>query len=106
MKKYFKFDKRLGIDIPHLDKNWHQYAPHIQEDIIMHWEQTKGKIPDRIKSLEVCIDEKQNQLSEEDDFMKSCLLNEEISELASIINDLWIWYRTEGAVTNAKTKNT
>ncbi|OQP01541.1 hypothetical protein B1689_04345, partial [Geobacillus sp. 44C] len=39
-----------------------------------------------------------DQLSDENDFERSCRLNSEIAELASIINDLWIWYRMNQTV--------
>ena len=51
-------------------------------------------IPDRIKVLENSINIKQAQLSNESDFERSCQLNGEIADLASIINDLWLWFRT------------
>ncbi len=51
------------------------------------------KIPDRIKELEHYINAKQHHLNNEEDFEISCKLNSEIADLASIINDLWLWYR-------------
>ncbi len=69
-----------------------------QHDILFQWEQVRGAIPDRIFELEDKINQKQAQLSNESDFPRSCELNSEIAELASIINDLWIWYRTNQSV--------
>ena len=54
-----------------------------------------GLIPDRIISLEEIINTKQAQLSNETNFELSCQLNHEIADLASIINDLWLWFRTD-----------
>ncbi|MDQ0161066.1 hypothetical protein J2S06_000136 [Bacillus alveayuensis] len=91
--QFFQYNERLGIMLPHLEKRLEEYEETIQEEILLKWEQIRGKIPDRIKSLEQWINQKQTQLEEEEDFETSCLLNSQIAELASIINDLWIWYR-------------
>ncbi|MEH7425154.1 hypothetical protein V7151_00795, partial [Priestia megaterium] len=63
-------------------------------DILLTWESIRGQIPDKIQSLEKSINQKQTALEDETNFIRSCELNSEIGELASIINDLWIWYRT------------
>lgn len=55
-------------------------------------EDTRG-IPDRISELETQINRRQDQLADEENFELSCKLNSEIADLASIINDLWLWYR-------------
>lgn len=93
MKEYFSFDHRLGIHIPNLEKDWTEYREETQQAILFHWEKIRGSIPDRIAELEQSINQKQAQLSDENNFKKSCELNSEIAELASIINDLWLWYR-------------
>jgi hypothetical protein len=94
METYFVHDNRLGIDIPSLNWDWTCYPTETQSEILFRWEQIKGGIPDLVKELEMQINEKLTDLNQEDDFEKSCILNNEISELASCINDLWIWYRT------------
>jgi hypothetical protein len=91
---FFRFDSRLGIHIPHLIDEWDSYNKETRELILFHWEKIRGSIPDRIADLEHEINEKQHALSNESDFVKSCLLNSEIADLASVINDLWLWYRT------------
>ncbi|MFX3625391.1 MAG: radical SAM protein [Ectobacillus sp.] len=93
MNQYFKFDGRLGIEVPYLKQDWEDIPSAEQHGILLKWEEIRGKIPDRIKSLEALINEKQHQLNHEGNFHVSCILNSEIAELASIINDLWIWYR-------------
>jgi hypothetical protein len=93
MKEHFTFDLRLGISIPNLNMEWAQYSEETQQAILFYWEQIRGSIPDRIAELENMINQKQAQLSEESNFKTSCKLNSEIAELASIINDLWLWYR-------------
>jgi hypothetical protein len=91
---FFRYDSRLGIEIPHLVDEWDQYNNETREVILFQWEKIRGSIPDRISDLEAEINRKQAALSNEADFKKSCELNSEIAELASIINDLWLWYRT------------
>ncbi|WP_066311254.1 hypothetical protein [Bacillus sp. FJAT-29814] len=93
MTDHFSLDHRLGIHIPVLTKEWDLYSKETQEEILLRWERIRGSIPDRIVDLEQEINHKQAQLSDENDFTRSCQLNSEIAELASIINDLWLWYR-------------
>lgn len=64
----------------------------------MQWEQVRGNIPERIKEVETLINQKQYQLFEEEDFNISCIINSEIAELASVINDLWLLYRMDQSV--------
>ncbi|WP_241737775.1 hypothetical protein [Anoxybacillus flavithermus] len=100
MSTHFIYDERLGIRLPHLEKEWDMYTKEEQAEILLEWETIRGKIPDRIIELEQQINEKQRQLGEENDFALSCMLNSEIASLASMINDLWIWYRMNQTVTN------
>lgn len=93
MGDYFHFDERLGILLPYLEKEWEEYSEEIQQYILFQWEKIRGHIPDRISEIEFVINKKQEQLGNEPDFVRTCELNNEISECASIINDLWIWYR-------------
>lgn len=101
-KEFFQMDERLGIQLPLLNKDWQEYELAEQEGIVAVWEIIRGHIPDRIKELEVSINSRQAQLNVEENFEKSCQLNSEISELASIINDLWIWYRTNQNIIEEK----
>jgi hypothetical protein len=98
MKGFFIYDERLGINIPDLQRNWDDIHVEDQQHLLLHWEKIRGSIPDRIKELEKIIDEKQTQLSKENDFEVSCRLNTEIAQNASIINDLWLWYRANQGV--------
>lgn len=95
MEKWFRFNDRLKIWTPDLDQPFEDFPVEVQEEILSKWEHIRGMIPDRIALIEKEIEVKQGQLSEEADFETSCLINESISELASQINDLWIFYRTE-----------
>jgi hypothetical protein len=99
MEEHFSFDERLGIPLPAFKKEWEQLPLDEQHDVLLYWEQIRGSIPDRIADLEAAINSKQAQLNDEADFKRSCMLNSEIAELASIINDLWLWYRTHQDVT-------
>ncbi|OEH91837.1 hypothetical protein [Bacillus solimangrovi] len=98
MDRFFTYDDQLGIDLPSLDQPWENYTDQIQQAILSHWEKVRGQIPDRIAELEHTINQKQAYLNVEENFERSCLLNSQISDLASIINDLWIWYRTHEEV--------
>lgn len=93
MKDHFSFDQRLGIPLPDLTVDWDEHSKETQQEILLYWEQIRGSIPDRIADLEDQINQKQAQLSNENNFPRSCQLNTEIADLASIINDLWLWYR-------------
>jgi hypothetical protein len=102
MEHYFLLDERLGIEIPHLEKDWEDIDYETQHAILLKWESIRGHIPDRIKELEATINQKQQQLDNEGNFQTSCILNSQIAELASIINDLWLWYRTDQNVSSDK----
>lgn len=93
--RYFKFSERLGIALPSLAHPWESYSYIQQKEILLQWEEIRGIIPDRIKEIECEINKKQAQLNDEEHFDKSCELNDQIAQLASIINDLQIWYRTD-----------
>ena len=94
MEKWFQFDERLGIEIPVIEKEWTSIASHDREQILWKWEQIRGTIPQRIFELERFIIHRQQELDQENNFVRSCTLNSEISEIASRINDLHLWYRT------------
>ncbi len=94
LDNYFYYNDRLGIQVPVISEDWELLPYDIQQSILLYWENIRGMIPDRIKVLENSINIKQAQLSNESDFERSCQLNGEIADLASIINDLWLWFRT------------
>ncbi|GLB58500.1 hypothetical protein [Cytobacillus sp. NCCP-133] len=99
MEEHFLQDNRLGIPIPDFDREWDEFSQKTQQMILFQWENIRGRIPDRISELEADINRKQAELSDEGNFERSCKLNNEISDLASIINDLWLWYRTNQDIT-------
>ncbi|MFD1019037.1 hypothetical protein [Thalassobacillus hwangdonensis] len=92
--RFFTFDQRLQIHIPDAPDPWDSYSRSEQAAILNEWENHRGSIPDRIKKIEQEIEIHQEMLYEEENFEASCELNDHICELASQINDLWIWYRT------------
>lgn len=104
MQRYFSLNKRLGIELPMLEKSIEDYDLDMQHDILFHWEKVRGSIPDRIKELEVEINKRQKKMNMEEDIHTSASLNSEIAELASIINDLLIWYRFQAHHTSELTK--
>lgn len=91
----FVLDARLGIAVPRLTLPWERLSREKRAAVLEKWESIRGRIPDRIAGFEERIRKKHLELSEEEDFAESCRLNSEIAELASRINDLNIWYRTE-----------
>ena len=91
----FIFDKRLGIKIPSLKKEWDDYTELEQLEIIHLWELERAKIPDKVKNMENKIENLQDLIFDIDfdDYLK---IHEQIVDLSSAINDLNIWYRTSG----------
>lgn len=102
MEAGFRFDDRLGIPIPDLQDDWESYPRQIREQYVARWEEIRGRIPERVKRLEEQINRKQAELNVENHFPRSCALNSEIAELASIINDLHLWYRIDQDVTDKR----
>lgn len=102
LNEYFIYDPKLKIRLPKLNKDWDLYSIPIQNNILAEWEKIRGGIPDRIAELENEINRKQADLNHEEDFLLSCQLNEEISNLASMINDLWIWFRMTQTISSPK----
>jgi len=100
MRAEFVFDERLGIPVPELAMEWDQYSEAARGEILMEWELIRGRIPDRIKEIERVIIRKQEHLNVEENFVISCALNWEIAEMASTINDLHLWYRTNQEMTS------
>ncbi|WP_407922539.1 hypothetical protein [Brevibacillus choshinensis] len=74
---------------------WEAYSTDERADILLEWEEIRANIPDKIIRIETVIIEKTRQMSEEENFNRSCELNSEIHELASVINDLNIWFRVQ-----------
>ncbi|WP_424766768.1 hypothetical protein [Paenibacillus sp. sgz302251] len=94
----FEWNERLRIRIPVLESEWEQYELSEQLAIVEQWELVRGSIPDHVMEFEQLINVKQAQLFEEDSFEQSCILNYEIADYASRINDLLIWYRIDQQV--------
>ncbi|WP_028610307.1 hypothetical protein [Paenibacillus harenae] len=91
----FEWNERLRIRLPVLEAEWEQYEPSAQQAIVEQWELIRGTIPDRVMEYERLINAMQAQLFDEDSFEQSCILNYNIADYASRINDLHIWYRID-----------
>ncbi|CAM4237119.1 hypothetical protein FHS16_001250 [Paenibacillus endophyticus] len=91
----FEWNERLRIRLPVLEMEWEQYEVSEQRVIISQWELIRGTIPDRVMEFEHHINRKQLELFDEESFERSCILNYEIADYASRINDLHIWYRID-----------
>lgn len=91
----FSYSERLGISVPRLTEEWDSLSVSRQIALLSRWEEIRGCIPDRVQRFEEEIKISQAKLYEEDDFAASCRLNSDIAELASRINDLHIWFRTQ-----------
>jgi hypothetical protein len=97
MNDFFREDERLGIRLPVLKMEWHHYSSDVQETILLEWETIRGSIPDRIIEIEDQINMLQLRMDHEEIFAVSCELNAAIAHHASVINDLWLWYRYNSA---------
>lgn len=98
----FIYDSRLGLSIPRINEHWDELEQDTQERIVSKWESIRGTIPDRVKTIEKEINLVHKALTEEENFERSCELNLEMAELASIINDLWIWFRMNPSISSGK----
>lgn len=101
-KYYFKYNKRLGIEIPIFNISWEELNQDEQKQILYRWEHVRSGIPDRIKELETEIHKRELQLQIEDNFQTFCQLSEEIADMASKVIDLNLWFRTHEDITPEK----
>lgn len=95
LDRQFKFSERHGIWTPSLTQSWDELNLEHQTAILARWEMIRGNIPEHIMRFEATIRVKTKQLFDEDDFLESCRINDGIADLASRINDLHIWFRTQ-----------
>ncbi|QPC47225.1 hypothetical protein [Mangrovibacillus cuniculi] len=93
MEKYFVYDQRLDLHVPLKTIPWEKLSNDETKAIEVFWETERGKIPTKIKSLDQKMERIQEYLSKEESFKKACEWNDALSNLASIVNDLWLWYR-------------
>lgn len=92
-EEHFTFCHRLGIPLPDLKQDWEQFTASEQSEILLYWETVRGKIPDRIFELERDIISLQRQSDTEENFETVCALTWQISEKASQIHDLNLYFR-------------
>ncbi|GIP21219.1 hypothetical protein [Paenibacillus sp. J22TS3] len=98
----FVYDSRLGIKVPQFETPFEELPLSERAHIIEVWEDIRGTIPTRVMELEQVIVSKLLELGEENNFEQSCRINSDIAELASIVNDLHIWYRVSAEVSEGK----
>jgi len=95
MKELFHFDERLRIDIPNLQREWHEYSLAERIHILELWEPMRGRIPGVVAEFEAEIDSRNQSLQHEENWEQTVAWMNEISDYASRINDLNILYRTQ-----------
>ena len=95
MKELFRFDDRLRIDVPNLQREWSEYSRAERMRILELWEPMRGRIPGVVAEFETEINERHQLLQEVEDWDKSVALMDEIADYASRINDLNILFRTQ-----------
>ncbi|MNH80253.1 hypothetical protein D3C87_416970 [compost metagenome] len=98
----FVYDSRLGIKVPEFETPFEELPLMERRGIIETWEDIRGQIPTRVMQLEQIIVTKLVELGEENNFAVSCKINSDIAELASVINDLHIWYRVSADESEGK----
>lgn len=94
----FKFNERMGIQIPLVYVDWEELPLSDREDIITRWESIRGQIPDRILELDRLVEALQLKVNQEENWEEVCKLFHQISTIASTINELNIWYRKQQEV--------
>lgn len=100
MENYrFEYDERLTIEIPILYKAWEELSYDEQKEILYRWEHVRATIPDQIKLLEQEVHELEKKLQIEDNQENFLALSKRITELASQIIDLNLWFRTHEDIT-------
>ena len=95
MDEIFMYEERLGIEVPYLGKEWHDYTLNERTSILEKWEIMRGRIPAKIARFESEIEALQQNLHHEEDWDKSLSIMSQVSDLASRINDLNILFRTQ-----------
>ncbi|MBX6351797.1 MAG: hypothetical protein IRZ10_00570 [Thermoflavifilum sp.] len=92
---YFRFDERLGIECPAFDPPFESLPRPIQEAALAYWEKVRSGIPDRIQSFETRINALLARIQETDDWDEITRCFDEISDLATRIQDLNLWARVD-----------
>lgn len=95
----FRFDERLGIDLPDFPVSFEQMEPALQAGIVAEWERIRARIPDQIQRFESAINQLLQQIDVEEDWDTIVELFQCISELASRISDLNHWRSVDPHIT-------
>ncbi len=95
MQGIFRFDERLGIEVPELDREWEHHSKEERMSILEHWETIRGAIPNRLAHFEERIAQLQELMRTEEDWDATVKLMDQINDFASRIADLNILSRTQ-----------
>ena len=95
INRIFRYDERLGIEVPALEREWEHHTLEERRSILEHWELIRGRIPDRIAHFEEQIAHLQERVHTEEDWDATVSLMDQISDFASRIADLNILNRTQ-----------
>jgi hypothetical protein len=94
-RPYFRFNRRLGIELPDPDMPFENLPRDEQEAVLMHWETLKPAIANRIRDFERRIEDLLFQIHLEDDWDAVVQHFDKITEYASCINELNSWLRVD-----------
>ncbi len=92
---WFRFNERLGIDLPEFPVSFEQLDRSAQATVVAEWERIRARIPDQIQQFESHINELLEKIETEEDWDTVVQHFQTISDLASRISDLNHWRRTE-----------
>jgi hypothetical protein len=102
VNNYFHLDTRLGIEVPNSDLPFEALPLSEQEAVLSHWERIRAMIPDRIRELEQVIEDLLAQIQLEEDWDAIVRRFDDISEIASRINELNTWLRVDPSLASPR----
>lgn len=92
---WFRFDERLGIEVPDFPAAYEDMDADTQGRIVAEWERIRARIPDRIIVIESQITALLREIEQDDDWDAIVRRFHTISDLASQISDLNGWRRID-----------
>jgi len=92
---YFKFDSRLGIELPDFPTTFEELPHPDQEAVLLRWETIRAAIPDQIFRFERAIEDCLEIVHHEEDWDEIALQFDHIADYASRIHDLNMWRRVD-----------
>ncbi|MCL6549301.1 MAG: hypothetical protein K6T30_10395 [Alicyclobacillus sp.] len=91
----FRYDPRLGIELPDFPVPFEEMSEEQQEDILVQWESIRARIPEQILKFERVIEELLETIHHEEDWDVIAAHFADISDYASRINELNTWRRVD-----------